>query len=174
MRINAIQSYNNYNRIGNRSVYTGNKCYATKVTDSVAFGVRTEVGLKYFPITGGEDVEDIPLVLPDSESAKDTDAAFEALKAYFAENFLDQDKVNDLTPESSLQYDVGLDSTDLCEFRMDLEHIVGDAISDKEFAKILTLNDVTNFMTEHKEAFSSDKKALAELHNLGYSELLFF
>ena len=142
MRINSIQSYNNYNnRISYKSVVTGNKCAATKVADSISFKGRDP---------------------------------FEALKEYFAENFLDQDKVNKLTPESSLQYDLDLDSIDFLQFRMDIEAIVGEEISDKEFAKILTLKDVTNFMTDHREAFSSEKKTVSELYNLGYSELLCF
>ena len=143
MNINSIQSYNNYNnRISNRMAYTGNKCSATNIADSVAFK--------------GKD-------------------AYEALKIYLVDrDFVNKNKVDKLTRESSLQYDVGLDSINFLELQMDLEDAIGKEIPDEDFYKILTLNDVINFMTSHSEDFSSDKKALLKTRHPGYYELLCF
>ena len=125
MRINSIQSYNNYNnRISYKSGYAGNKCYATKVADSISFNGRD------------------PL---------------EALKEYLRDSSLGCVDEN-TTRESTLVNDLDMDSCDLLELQIILERITGEEIPDEEYSnKFLTVGDVVDYMTNHKEAFSASR-----------------
>ncbi len=141
MRINSIQSYNNNNRIGCKSGYAGNKCYATKVADSVAFKGKDPI---------------------------------EALKDYLVDcRFVSELRVNNITPESCLVYDLGMDTLDLLLFQADILSITGEEIPEEEFRdNFITVGDVVNYMTEHKEAFSYSR-IMGLTFKPGYYKLLY-
>ncbi len=96
---------------------------------------------------------------------------FEALKEYLRGRSLGYVDEN-TTRESTLVYDLDMDSCDLAVLQMDLEKITGEVIPDEEYSnKFLTVGDVVDYMTNHKEAFSASKRNYKFLP--GYYPLLY-
>jgi len=56
---------------------------------------------------------------------------------------------DEVTPEASFIDDLGADSLDLVELIMAMEEEFGLEISDEEAEKILTVQDVINYINEH-------------------------
>ena len=73
---------------------------------------------------------------------------FEEIKAVIAETLtVDEDKI---TLEASLTDDLGADSLDAVELGMAIEENLGVAISDEDLPNIKTVQDLVDYVEEHK------------------------
>ena len=73
---------------------------------------------------------------------------FDEIKAVIAETLsVDEDKI---TLEASLTDDLGADSLDAVELGMAIEENLGVAISDEDLPNIKTVQDLVDYVEEHK------------------------
>lgn len=69
---------------------------------------------------------------------------FRELAEIIKENFSTGDA--EITEETTLQEDLGLDSLDAVELSMEIENVTGKQIPDTEFANFKTVGDIFNYI----------------------------
>lgn len=60
-------------------------------------------------------------------------------------------KETELTPETELMKDLGMNSLELIEMAVDVEDTFGIEISDREITKLTTIGDVMNLIESKKQ-----------------------
>jgi len=79
-----------------------------------------------------------------------------------------------VTPESHLELDLGLDSLDYVELFVFIEHSYGVKIDEKIFSCIMTMQDLYEYIKEHKEYITPIKIEWESILNEEHDEKLIF